>query len=77
LLRGEIGTTVVRFEKEHIARDWHKFIYQVFGYDGILELMAETEDRFNWKIIYDEFDQKAIDRLEAKDLSQPVSPPGK
>lgn len=72
LLKGEIGTTVIRFESENIAREWQKFIYQVFGYDGSLELMAETQDGFNWKLIFDEFDKKAIERLEQKDLSKPV-----
>jgi putative DNA primase/helicase len=72
LLRGEIGTTVIRFEQENIARDWQKFIYQVFGYDGSLELMAETQDGFNWKLIFDNFDKKALERLEQKDLSKPV-----
>jgi putative DNA primase/helicase len=73
LINGKIGTTVIRFEKQSLAKEWKELIYLVFGYSGVIAKIEKPTDKLKWKIIFDKFDKEAIDRLNKKDLSK--SPP--
>jgi putative DNA primase/helicase len=70
LLAGKIGTTVIRFEKQVLAKEWRELIYLTFGYSGVIAKIDKPTDRFKWKIVFDEFDKQAIERIERKDLSK-------
>jgi putative DNA primase/helicase len=75
LLNGNIGTTVIKFEKQPVAKDWKKLIADVFGFYGELEKITdEQSDKYKWKLVFDKFDRDGIDRLQAKDFSQPPQP---
>jgi P4 family phage/plasmid primase-like protien len=73
LIFGKIGTTVIRFERQSLAKEWRELIYLVFGYSGVIAKIEKPTDKLKWKIIFDKFDKEAIDRLNKKDLSK--SPP--
>lgn len=72
---GKIGTTIIRFERKSLAQEWHKLIETVFGFNGTIEKIDKPTNHLKWKIVYDEFDRDAIDRMERKDLSK--SPPNR
>jgi putative DNA primase/helicase len=75
LIMGKIGLTILKFDKQSLAKEWHKLIETTFGFNGTIEKIDKPTDRLKWKIIYDEFDRDAIDRIERKDLSK--SPPNR
>jgi putative DNA primase/helicase len=75
LLNGNIGTTVVKFEKLALAKDWKKLIAVVFGFYGELkQITDEQSDKYKWKLVFDKFDRDGIDRLQTKDFSKPPQP---
>jgi hypothetical protein len=73
LLMGKIGTTVIKFEKQSLAKEWKQLIETVFNFNGTIVKIDKPTDRLKWKIVYEKFDRDAIDRIERKDLSK--SPP--
>lgn len=76
LLNGNIGTTVIKFEKLFLAKDWKKLIADVFGFYGDLEKITTCvqSEKYRYKLIFDEFDQDGIARLKTKDFSKPPQP---
>jgi hypothetical protein len=53
-----------------LAKEWRELIYLTFGYSGVIAKIDKPTDRFKWKIVFDEFDKQAIERIERKDLSK-------
>jgi hypothetical protein len=81
LLNGNIGTTVIKFAKQAVAKDWNKFIAVVFGFYGDLEKITDDKstdkitekqsEKYKWKLVFEKFDRDGIDRLQTKDFSKP------
>ena len=76
LLNGNIGTTVIKFEKLTVAKDWKKLIADVVGFYGDLEKITTSvqSEKCRYKLIFDKFDRDGIDRLQTKDFSKPPQP---
>jgi putative DNA primase/helicase len=67
---GKIGNVMLNFDKQGLAKEWLKTIELVFNYRGILSKLKNPIGRYKWQILYYDFDRDALERLEAKDLSQ-------
>jgi putative DNA primase/helicase len=74
-LMGEIGSTVIKFERQSLAKEWRHLIEIVFNFSGTIVKIDKPTDRYKWEIVYEKFDRDALERLERKDLSK--SPPSR
>ena len=69
-LMGKIGNLKLNFDKQGLAKEWLECIELVFSYRGTLTKLKAPIGRYKWQILYTDFDRTALERLEAKDLSQ-------
>jgi putative DNA primase/helicase len=69
-IMGKIGNVRLNFDKQGLAKEWLETIELVFNYRGTLTKLKTPIGRYKWQILYIDFDRDALERLEAKDLSQ-------
>jgi putative DNA primase/helicase len=69
-IMGKIGNVKLNFDKQGLAKEWLEAIETIFNYRGTLAKLKTPVGRYKWQIVYTDFDRDALQRLEAKDLSQ-------
>jgi putative DNA primase/helicase len=74
-LMGEIGSVIIQFKTQTLAKKWQETIELIFNHRGEVKKNTPAVNGYKWRLYCEKFDRDALARLERKDLSK--SPPNR